>query len=75
MYACCLRISEAATLEVGAIDRAHRLLRITGKGNKQRLVPLPAPVLDALGICGGPIAIRAGCFPAKIGTPRSRQTC
>jgi integrase/recombinase XerD len=49
MYACGLRISEAATLEVGSIDRAHRLLRIIGKGNKQRLVPLPAPVLDALG--------------------------
>jgi len=48
MYACGLRISEAATLEVGAIDSAHRLLRIIGKGNKQRLVPLPAPVLEAL---------------------------
>src|SRR3954466_6506633 len=30
-------------------DRAHRLLRIIGKGDKQRLVPLPASVLDALG--------------------------
>ena len=41
MYACGLRISEAATLEVGAIDSANMLLRVTGKGNKQRLVPLP----------------------------------
>ena len=48
MYACGLRISEAATLEVGAIDGANRLLRIIGKGNKQRLVPLPAPLLDEL---------------------------
>ena len=45
MYACGLRISEAATLEVGAIDSANMLLRVTGKGNKQRLVPLPRPVL------------------------------
>ena len=27
----------------------RRLLRIIGKGNKERLVPLPQPVLDALG--------------------------
>jgi len=48
MYACGLRISEATTLEIGAIDGANRLLRIIGKGDKQRLVPLPAPLLDEL---------------------------
>ena len=48
MYACGLRISEATTLEIGAIDRANQVLRIVGKGNKERLVPLPRPVLDAL---------------------------
>ena len=48
MYACGLRISEAASLEVGAIDGANRLLRIVGKGDKQRLVPLPAPLLNEL---------------------------
>ena len=49
MYACGLRISEAATLEIGAIDRANMQLRIIGKGNRERLVPLPQPVLDGLG--------------------------
>src|SRR5208283_1520016 len=48
MYACGLRISEATTLEVSAIDRANQVLRIIGKGNKERLVPLPQPVLDDL---------------------------
>lgn len=48
MYACGLRISEATTLEVGAVDGANHLLRIIGKGDKQRLVPLPAPLLDEL---------------------------
>ena len=48
MYACGLRISEATTLEVTAIDRARRVLRIIGKGNKERLVPLPQPILDDL---------------------------
>ena len=39
MYACGLRISEATTLEVGAVDRANQVLRIVGKGDKERLVP------------------------------------
>jgi integrase/recombinase XerD len=49
MYACGLRISEATTLEIGAVDRANQVLRIIGKGDKERLVPLPQPVLDQLG--------------------------
>jgi integrase/recombinase XerD len=48
MYACGLRISEAATLEIGAIDSANLRLRIIGKGDRERLVPLPQPVLDGL---------------------------
>jgi integrase/recombinase XerD len=48
MYACGLRISEATRLEISAIDRANLVLRIVGKGNKERLVPLPQPVLDEL---------------------------
>jgi integrase/recombinase XerD len=49
MYACGLRISEATTLEVSAIDRANLVLRIVGKGNKERLAALPQSVLDELG--------------------------
>ena len=48
MYACGLRISEAATLEVTAIDGINGLIRVIGKGNKERCVPLPAPVLAEL---------------------------
>ena len=48
MYACGLRISEAATLEVTAIDGINGLIRVVGKGNKERAVPLPAPVLAEL---------------------------
>jgi integrase/recombinase XerD len=48
MYACGLRIGEAAVLELSAIDKANRLLRVIGKGNKERHVPLPQPVLDDL---------------------------
>ena len=45
---CLLRISEAATLQVGAIDTANLLLRIIGKGDKDRRVPLPQPMLHDL---------------------------
>jgi len=48
MYACGLRIGEATTLEVTAVDGANRVLRIIGKGDKERRVPLPQPVLDDL---------------------------
>jgi site-specific recombinase XerD len=48
MYACGLRISEAATLEVTAIDGVTGLVRVVGKGYKERCVPLPQPVLDKL---------------------------
>lgn len=47
-YACGLPISEALSLEIDAVDRANLTLRIIGKGNKERLVPLPQPVLTAL---------------------------
>jgi integrase/recombinase XerD len=48
IYGCGLRISEAASLPVTAIDKASGLLRIVGKGNKERLVPVPRPVHDNL---------------------------
>ena len=71
MYACGLRVGEATTLEVTAVDRARRVLRIVGKGDKERLVPLPQPVLDDLGRgCGSPIATAAGCSPTATATRR-----
>jgi len=48
MYACGLRIGEAATVEIASVDSASLLLRIIGKGDKERRVPLPQPMLDDL---------------------------
>jgi integrase/recombinase XerD len=48
MYACGLRITETATLEVTAIDGINGFIRVIGKGNKERQVPLPQPVLAEL---------------------------
>jgi integrase/recombinase XerD len=48
MYACGLRIGEAAKVEIADIDSASGLLRVIGKGDKERCVPLPEPVLVQL---------------------------
>jgi len=48
MYACGLRIGEAVALPISAIDSTQMLLRIVGKGNKERAVPLPASLLEEM---------------------------
>ena len=74
MYACGLRISEAATLEVKAIDSASLVLRIIGKGDKERRVPLPQPVLDDLRRLWLTHRHPRWLFPNHLGTnPANRQ--
>lgn len=48
MYACGLRISEVITLRVDSIDSKRMVLRIIGKRNKERCVPLPAALLEPM---------------------------
>src|SRR5215472_8433598 len=48
IYGCGLRISEAATLPVTAIDKTSGVLRVVGKGNKERVVPVPKQVHEGL---------------------------
>ena len=48
IYGCGLRISEAANLPVTAIDKTSGLLRVVGKGNKERVVPVPKEVHESL---------------------------
>ena len=40
LYACGLRVSELLNLKLELINLKQGYLRITGKGNKERLVPL-----------------------------------
>lgn len=48
MYACGLRIGEAVSIEIADIDGDNAMLSIIGKGDKQRRVPMPLPVLQDL---------------------------
>ncbi len=40
LYGCALRVSELCDLNRGDIDLKRKVLRVTGKGNKTRIVPL-----------------------------------
>jgi site-specific recombinase XerD len=51
IYACGLRLGEACGIKVTDIDRVRGLLRVNGKGFKQRYVPLPESLLPLLEEC------------------------
>ena len=48
LYASGLRVSELVGLDVGEIDRRGQMLRVLGKGRKQRVVPYGAKAQAAL---------------------------
>lgn len=48
LYASGLRVSELCGLPMGAVDARQGLVRVRGKGGKDRLVPVSARALDAL---------------------------
>ncbi|MBQ9185333.1 MAG: tyrosine recombinase XerD [Bacteroidales bacterium] len=48
LYGCGLRVSEAASLRLSDIFREEGFVRIVGKGNKQRLVPIGELALEAI---------------------------
>lgn len=48
LYAAGLRVSELVGLDWQAVDLPARVLRVRGKGNKERMVPFGRPAADAL---------------------------
>ena len=48
LYATGLRVSEAAGLDLEDVDFSSRLLRVVGKGNKERIAPFGEEAGDAL---------------------------
>jgi integrase/recombinase XerD len=80
LYATGLRVSELTSLTTTQINRQQGVLRVSGKGNKERLVPLGEEALDWLErYAGGARAEILGTrqsdalFPSRAGRAMSRQ--
>ena len=60
LYATGLRVSELAGLDLDALDRDTRTVRVLGKGSKERMVPYGAPAARALDTYLGRRPARSG---------------
>jgi len=49
LYSCGLRVSELTGLNVGSVDLREGLVRVLGKGRKERIVPVGRKAREALG--------------------------
>jgi integrase/recombinase XerC len=76
LYASGIRVSELCGLDIDDIDMSRRLLRVLGKGNKQRTVPFGVPALSALSAWlsdGRPTLATATSGPALLLGARGRR--
>jgi integrase/recombinase XerC len=48
LYAAGIRVSELCGLDLGALDHGRRTVRVIGKGDKERVVPVGQPALRAV---------------------------
>lgn len=48
MYSCGLRVTELVELKVSQVDLVDGLVRVIGKGNKERLVPIGSTAMNAI---------------------------
>ncbi len=66
MYSSGLRVSELCGLVLQAVDLENAFVRVTGKGSKERLVPMGRPAVDALTVYLS--AGRPGLVKARTGS-------
>lgn len=81
LYACGLRVSELVSLEISQLNLRMGVIRVTGKGDKERLVPVGEVALDWLLRYlrdGRPMLLKQPesevLFPSLRGRTMTRQT-
>src|SRR5690606_17715115 len=81
LYATGLRVTELISLTLGQINSQQGVLRVIGKGSKERLVPFGDEALHHLAAflrTGRPLLLGAGqddvLFPSERGRQMTRQT-
>lgn len=81
LYACGLRVTELVTLRLDQLNNRQGVVRITGKGGKERLVPVGEQALDWLEryLMHGRMDLLSGqlsdvVFPSQRGRQMTRQT-
>ncbi|HND31370.1 MAG TPA: tyrosine-type recombinase/integrase, partial [Myxococcota bacterium] len=77
MYSAGLRVTELVTLPLNAVHLEGGFLRVRGKGNKERLIPVGQRAIELLGLY---LAERRGVerrvdalFLSRLGAPMTRQ--
>jgi len=81
IYACGLRVSELVGLEISMVNLRQGVVRVTGKGSKERLVPLGSEAMHWIQRyleAGRPELMKQAqghiLFPSNRGQPMTRQT-
>jgi integrase/recombinase XerD len=84
LYGGGLRVSELVGLPLGSLDLRAGWARVIGKGNRERIVPLGIPALEAITVYleqGRPVLAGFGgrdsdaVFLSRRGGPMTRQNC
>jgi integrase/recombinase XerC len=76
LYATGIRVSELCGLDLDDVDNRYRLIRVLGKGNKQRTAPFGVPAAEALLAWladGRPALVTAESGPALLLGARGRR--
>jgi len=76
LYASGIRVAELVGLDIDDVDRSDRVMRVIGKGDKERTVPFGRPASEALEAwlqTGRPKLVVAGSGPALFLGARGRR--
>jgi len=81
LYSSGLRVSEIASLTLQQVDLKRGLVRVTGKGSKERIVPVGAKAVEAIEsylVSARPVFVKpktgSHLFLSERGRPLSRKT-